>query len=364
MSYDDEDDLFADTKMSFGEHLEELRAALFKAIVALAIGAVLGLSFGNEIVQRIQDPLTAALERYYENKEIGRYHERLQQQLAAREEMPEELRRLAEMPLDDARDELLELMGADRMIPRETFIHPGQLVRELKRHDPQAFGELPDVPYDSAAINRETMIRIYLWHPLKSDPRISVKALSAQEAFMIFVKASLLAGAILASPFMFYFIWAFVASGLYPHEKHYVYIFGPFSLVLFVAGAALAFFVVFDYVLDFLFGINAWVEIDPDMRISEWMSFALLMPIGFGISFQLPLVMLFLERIGIFAIRDYIDKWQIAVLVISIISMLLTPADPMSMLLMAIPLTALYFGGIALCRYMPKRKGPFRDRIE
>jgi sec-independent protein translocase protein TatC len=181
---------------------------------------------------------------------------------------------------------------------------------------------------------------------------------------MIYVKASLVSGAVIASPWIFYYIWSFVASGLYPHEKHYVHLFGPLSLGLFVAGASLAFFVVFDYVLDFLFGINAWVQIDPDPRISEWMGFALLMPIGFGISFQLPLVMLFLERIGIFSIKDYVEKWQIAVLVIAIVSMLLTPADPMSMLLMAIPLTALYFAGIAFCRYMPKRKGPFRDAIE
>jgi len=77
------------------------------------------------------------------------------------------------------------------------------------------------------------------------------------------------------------------------------------------------------------------------------------LPLGFGISFQLPLVMLFLERIGIFSVETYLQKWRIAVLVISVLSMFLTPADPGSMLLMGVPLVVLYFGGILLCRTMP-----------
>jgi sec-independent protein translocase protein TatC len=75
--------------------------------------------------------------------------------------------------------------------------------------------------------------------------------------------------------------------------------------------------------------------------------------LGFGISFQLPLVMLFLERIGVFSIENYVSKWRLAVVVICTLSMFLTPADPGSMILMAVPLVFLYFGGILLCRYMP-----------
>jgi sec-independent protein translocase protein TatC len=90
----------------------------------------------------------------------------------------------------------------------------------------------------------------------------------------------------------------------------------------------------------------------------------MLLPIGFGISFQLPLVMLFLERIGIMSVRTYIDKWRVSVLVIAILSMVLTPADPQSMILMFIPLTILYFGGIGLCHFWPKRKSPFGEEGE
>jgi sec-independent protein translocase protein TatC len=70
--------------------------------------------------------------------------------------------------------------------------------------------------------------------------------------------------------------------------------------------------------------------------------------------------MLFLERIGIFDVTAYLQKWRIAILVIFVISMILSPGgDPYSMLLMAVPLTFLYFGGVLLCKYLPKGRNPF-----
>ena len=166
-------------------------------------------------------------------------------------------------------------------------------------------------------------------------------------------------GVLLASPWIFYQIWHFVAAGLYPHERRYVHLYLPFSLGLFLLGAALAFFVVFEPVLNFLLSFNRHLGIDPEPRINEWLGFVLLLPVGFGIGFQLPLVMLFLERIGLFTMRTYAAQWRIAVLVIFVVAAILTPPDPTSMLLLAGSLTTLYFGGILLCKLMPRRSGPF-----
>ena len=116
--------------------------------------------------------------------------------------------------------------------------------------------------------------------------------------------------------------------------------------------------------LKFLFYFNDKLDIVPDIRISDWLSFVLILPLGFGIAFQLPLVMLFLERIGIFSVEAYLAKWRVAILVIFIVAMLLTPADPTSMLLMAVPLTVLYFGGVALCRFFPRSRSPYDDLEE
>ena len=88
--------------------------------------------------------------------------------------------------------------------------------------------------------------KIVLFEPIADDPRIHMKSLNAQETFMIYMKASLMVGVVLASPWVFYQIWSFVAAGLYPHERRYVHIFLPMSLALFLAGAAMAFFFAFE----------------------------------------------------------------------------------------------------------------------
>ena len=189
-----------------------------------------------------------------------------------------------------------------------------------------------------------------------------MQSLNAQESFMIYMKASIMVGVVLASPWVFFQIWSFVAAGLYPHERRYVHMFLPMSLGLFLAGAAVAFFLAFDKVLAFLLSFNRMLGIDPDLRINEWMSFVLLLPLGFGISFQLPLVMLFLERIGLITVKTYLASWRMAVLVIFVLAMVLTPTgDPYTMLLMAGPLTLLYFGGVLLCKMLPKAKSRFAE---
>lgn len=216
----------------------------------------------------------------------------------------------------------------------------------------------------SPGIRKQTLLPMIMWTSVVDDPRASIKSLNPHEMFMVFVKAALIVGVVFSSPWVFWQAWSFVAAGLYPHERRYVYVFLPISLGLFLAGVALAFFFVFQPVLQFLLMFNRMMNVDPDIRISEWFGFALFLPLGFGVSFQLPLVMLFLERIGVFTVGDYLSKWRISVLIIFFLSMILTPADPTSMMLMAVPLTILYFGGVLLCRYMPRGRNPFDDPDE
>ena len=184
---------------------------------------------------------------------------------------------------------------------------------------------------DRSARPASTCSSLYSWKPVK----VRFQVLNAQEAFMIWMKAALMTGLVIASPYLFFQIWIFVAAGLYPHEKNYVYLYLPISLLLFFGGASLAFVFVFDPVLDFLFTFNKGMNADFDPRIGEWLGFVLILPLGFGISFQLPLVMLFLNRIGLVSIETYIKQWRIAILTIFVVAMVLTPADPISMLLMA-----------------------------
>ena len=390
-----DDNLFAGSTMTFGEHIEELRVCLGRALVGLMFGFLIGLFVANYVVTWIQTPLKKALEDHY----IGKAVDDLTKEYSTQGE-----------PLSP---EVERFIKERRFVFERIFVETAEIKRVealLQEHyskPPVADGvptgatsgdsapqpdESPDAVPDESASRSDTpsaakvategeatpalpelepliilgdeipaphpvLITARVWRPINT----MVKALNAQEAFMIWLKAAFVSGLVLASPYIFYQLWLFVAAGLYPHEKRYVYIYLPISIVLFLGGAGLAFRFVFQYVLAFLFGFNKMMNIDPDPRISEWLGFVLILPLGFGIAFQLPLVMLFLHRIGIFTIEAYLDKWRIAVLVIFVISMLLTPADPVSMLLMAVPLTALYFLGIAMCRWMPRSRSPFAE---
>jgi len=198
-------------------------------------------------------------------------------------------------------------------------------------------------------------VPLKIWRKTNYKPQ----SLGVTEPFFVWLKAGLLGGLTLAAPFVFYELWAFVAAGLYPHEKKYVHLFLPVSLLLFAAGVLMAFFFVFSPVLEFLFTFNSSLNIAPEIRIGEWLSFAMFLPLGFGVAFQLPLVMLFVNRIGLIDVKTYLEKWRIAIMVIFVLSMFLTPADPISMLLLAVPLTALYFLGIGMCVMMPRPENPF-----
>ena len=327
MSKQPPDDLFSDTTMSFGEHLEELRGVLVKSALVLGVCFLAGLFLASKVVKQIQEPLKKALAEYaLETARLEGEKTNVP---------PEQLKKRLE----------------NRLIPDSVRIDAQALFRDLQKAAPDVFKQAVELPDELQTLEIQT------WKTAET----SVKTLNAHEAFMIWMKAGFISGFIIASPCIFYYIWSFVAAGLYPHEKKYIHIYLPFSLLLFIAGAALAFLFVFEPVLTFLFSFNRAMEIDPDPRISEWMSFVLFLPLGFGLAFQLPLVMLFIQRLGMVSIETFISKWRIAVLIIFGLSMFLTPADPISMLMMAIPLCCLYVLGILLCKWMPRNRNPFAE---
>lgn len=346
MKYSPNEDLFKDTTMTFGEHLEELRRCLFLAVLGLVVGVGLGMAAGKWVVEFIQLPLTDALTKYYQKQALTRY-----------DFLNEDLGKQG-LKLPYTTEHFNKLVMDERLLPDVVWVEPNSIPGAVKAPPPTPASAAAQTAL-SAGPRHAGMVPLFLWRPAAESDKLRPKSLNAQEPFFIWMKASVVAGIVFSSPWVFYQVWVFVAAGLYPHERHYVYVFLPFSLGLFLAGAFLAFFYVFQPVLQFLLEFNAWLGIETEPRISEWMDFALMLPLGFGISFQLPLVMLFLERIGVFTVKAYLEKWRIAIFVIVVLSAVLTPADPNSLLLMAGPLVLLYFGGVALCHYFPGRG---RDR--
>ncbi|MEN6459273.1 MAG: twin-arginine translocase subunit TatC [Thermoguttaceae bacterium] len=340
-----EDDLFRESTMTFGEHLGELRDCLLKSLYGLMIGFVVGLSVGGYVVDFLQRPLSLALTKYYQGESEQRVKSELQRLKGSSQALPW------------TDEQVTDFVEKHDLLAEEVYVDPAQMLGDLKAAYPRQFKgvELPPNAESSDSTGVGNLMRLFIWHRGSDDPRLKTKALAMTEGFMIYIKASLLVGLLLASPWLFYQIWHFVAAGLYPHERRYVHIYLPFSLGLFLFGAALAFFVVFQPVLDFLLAFNRSTGISPEPRINEWLSFVLVLPVGFGVGFQLPLVMLFLERIGVFTIESYLRQWRIAVLVIFVIAGILMPPDAYSMLINAFSLTILYFGGILLCKLLPRK---------
>jgi sec-independent protein translocase protein TatC len=336
-----DDDLFEHTTMTFGEHLDELRLALFRALVGLVIGFLLGLLVAKPVVRWITVPLESALNEHYE--------------IVAED-------RLTALYGEDLPKDLKDFMQKEQLLFDEVYLEQAELQR-LAGGAPDNFaGVLVGEDLKSAPLPRPNtaMVKTRIWRKASA----AVQALSSQEPFMIWIKAAFFTGLLIASPYIFWQLWAFIGAGLYSHEKKYVHIFVPISLVLFWSGAMIAFFFAFKYVLAFLFGFNRAMDIQAEPRISEWIGFVLMLPLGFGIAFQLPLVMFFLNRIGLISVRTYIEKWRVAILTIFVVSMVLTPADPVSMLLMAVPLCGLYFLGIGMSQWMPRQKSLFGDAYE
>ena len=130
--------------------------------------------------------------------------------------------------------------------------------------------------------------------PSKLKPKVQLRqnktglsSLKMEEPFMIFIKAGLIVGAVFTSPMIFYHLWSFVAAGLHTHERKYVYIYLPVSVVLFISGVALAFFLVLHYVLSFLLAFNGSMDVAVEPRLTYYVNFVLLLPLGFGIAYQL-----------------------------------------------------------------------------
>ena len=331
----DDEDLFQSSTMTFGEHLEELRVCLIRAAAGLALAVLVGFAVARPFVHLIEQPLKRALANYYSHRAIDTFD-------------TWKPRVEGGPPLPYSRREVIDAVENHGMSFELREVHADRLARVLGTSPADGAG---DGAGDS--FRTDDLVPVLLWQPMVKDPRVSITTLSAQEAFGMYVKAALLVGVVLASPWIFYQLWTFVAAGLYPHEKRYVHLFLPISTGLFLAGVFLAFFFVFDFVLDYLLQFNDWLGLDPDPRISEWMGFVLILPIAFGIGFQLPLVMLFLERIGVVDVATYASQWRLAVVIIFVVSAILTPADPYSMLFLAVPLCFLYLGGLAICRWLP-----------
>ena len=175
------------------------------------------------------------------------------------------------------------------------------------------------------------------------------------EAFFTYLKVSLLAGIIVATPVLFYQFWMFVSPGLYRTEKKYLLPIVFLSVFFFLIGSSFGYFIVFPYGFKFFLGFaTQTIHAMPSMK--EYLSFASKMLLAFGFVFELPLVLTFLARMGLVTV-DFLKKnRKYALLLFFVGAALITPPDVVTQIMMALPLMVLYEISIIGARIFGKRK--------
>jgi sec-independent protein translocase protein TatC len=183
------------------------------------------------------------------------------------------------------------------------------------------------------------------------------------EAFFTKLKVSFIAGVFAASPVIFFQAWRFVAPGLYHQEKQLALPFSIAATFFFLLGAGFCYRFVFPVAYEFFLQEFASIGISPQIRISEYLSFTARMLLGFGVTFELPVVTFFLARIGVVTHRTLTAYWRYAIVVIFVVAAVLTPGpDIASQMLMATPLLVLYALSIGVA-YVFGRTAPASDAV-
>ncbi len=171
--------------------------------------------------------------------------------------------------------------------------------------------------------------------------------LNPTDPFNMYLKISLLAGLFVASPFVLYQVWAFIAPGLYRHERRYVMPFMFSTVGLFLAGGYFGYKMVYPAALDFLISFSG--QFTPMITVQEYTNLFLTIIAGLGVVFEMPILVFFLSLMGIISAGWMWRNFRYAILAIFIIAAIITPTpDVMNMCVFAAPMIVLYLISIGI----------------
>ncbi len=172
--------------------------------------------------------------------------------------------------------------------------------------------------------------------------------------FFVPVKVTLMAAFLLSLPHTLYQVWAFIAPALYQNEKRLVMPLVLSSVLLFFAGMAFAYFLVFPLVFKFLAGVTP-VGVNMATDIDKYLSFILGMFVAFGATFEVPVVVVLLNRMGVVSLAQLRLARPYVIVGAFVLAAVITPPDVISQVLLAVPLIVLYEAGLWFCRFIRPR---------
>ncbi|MCA8955517.1 MAG: twin-arginine translocase subunit TatC, partial [Planctomycetes bacterium] len=318
-------------RMSLGDHLDELRRRLLWCAGTLFVCVGVLMAFKDRVTRIYIEPYALMWNRAYADfcEEIEAKH------AAAPGPQDPEARLKASEFLEPKTvaailaggypnpQAIRDVAGFPRPYPQKGSAEWEAFVAEFTRYA------------ESVRLQRDGVVRV-LWHRERREAILAHRypydelifsqggfllkrnliAASGLEDFWTFMAAALLFACIVASPVLLWHIWAFIAAGLYSHERAVVYRTVPFAILLLIGGVAFGYFVMVPYGLYFLTRLMEWTEIAPMFTVALYFKFFLTLTVALGLVFQLPLLMLALQKVGILSLRTVITHWRWIVLAI------------------------------------------------
>jgi len=214
-------------------------------------------------------------------------------------------------------------------------------------------------------MNFSDVIYDFISRPLRQvlPPGSPMVFIGAPDVFFTYLKVALLVSLFATSPVTLYQIWAFVAPGLYRHERRAFLGYLLSSIMLLLAGGAFAYFVVFPLAFKFFLGFaNEHIQALP--AVKEYLSFALKLLFAFGLSFQIPIILMMLSRLELVDPESLAKKRRFVILWVFVAGALLTPPDAISQVMLAVPMLVLFEVGLFLARMGRKRATRLKAREE
>ena len=328
--------------MSFLDHLDELRQRLIYSVFSIAIAFCVCFALSGYIYDFLAVPVVKQLRK------------------AKREQQA----KYGQPNINDLKDgETAQYTFVQDTSVNGVKIPNGATVRVkkiTKDNQPQLALELPwaigktIVPADTSvsSIMKEGEKGLYF-----DDQSSQLVLRGVTSSFMIYMEVAIYAGIAFAIPFLLYQIWAFIAPGLYKHERRYVMPLIGMGTVFFILGATFAYTVAFPTACDYLLGLAFEGGFQPLLDAEEYLSLIIMIMLGLGIVFQIPTLSYLLARIGLLTPGMMWKSWRYAVVIIAIVAAVLTPtADAVNMIIFATPMLILYFLSIGIVWFFGRQR--------
>jgi len=318
-----------DTTMSLGDHLEELRARLILAILGLLVGTIICLFFGKRIIGFIQGPFDRAMKRYAK-KQVEEF----------------------QAPWTYLSDKFFSnILLAIESDPNAPGIDPNTVAyaRKIYADTVGALAKDPNYTDNLAEVHSSASGKLIVIGPA--------------DAFVGYMKITLIAGLIVSSPWVFYQLWMFIAAGLYENERRYVHTAVPFSTGLFVIGALFFLIIVAPLSLRFFLGFGRYIGVTSTWTFQKYISFVTMCMLVFGLGFQTPIAIFVVNRTGLVSIAALKSSRKYVIIAMFALAAIATPPDVISQITLAIPLYALFELGILLS-WLAERKRKRQEAAE